>query len=142
MLNVVLLSMLLPLLLPPVHPQPADPLPEPVHGYPHPPAVVGPGYRLVNDARDKVGHIFIILIERFFVQRYDRWGYGFGSDGYLYDFVKRGDNKRARSYNPWGFGSDGYLYDFVKKRGDSKRARTYNPWGFGSDGYLYDFVKK
>merc|ERR1711915_686474 len=49
-------------------------------------------------------------------KKYDRWGYGFGSDGYLYDFVKKSNLvKRARSTNPWGFGSDGYLYDFVGK---------------------------
>jgi len=124
--KILFLSILLPLILPPAHSLPAAPLPQAVHGYPH--GGVEPRYRLAQVARDK---------------RYDRWGYGFGSDGYLYDFVKkRSGNKRARTYNPWGFGSDGYLYDFVKKSGDSKRARTYNPWGFGSDGYLYDFVKK
>ena len=73
--------------------------------------------------------------------RYDIWR-GFGSDGYLYDFVKRSDRntenyqrqedplvlpqtkpvfhrfQRSR-YDIWrGFGSDGYLYDFVKKRSD------------------------
>ena len=42
----------------------------------------------------------------------------------------------------WGFGSDGYLYDFVKKRSQDKRARNYDVWGFGSDGYLYDFVRR
>jgi len=124
--NILLLTLLLPLMLPPAHSLPAAPLAQAVHGYPH--GGVEPRYRLVKDARDK---------------RYDRWGYGFGSDGYLYDFVKRSDNnKRARTYNPWGFGSDGYLYDFVKKSGGNKRARAYNPWGFGSDGYLYDFVRK
>ena len=72
--------------------------------------------------------------------------------------------QRSR-YDIWrGFGSDGYLYDFVSKRSGeqyeapevedidtpntmpvihrSQRSR-YDIWrGFGSDGYLYDFVKK
>ena len=142
--KILFLSILLPLILPPAHSLPAAPLPQAVQGYPH--GGEEPRYRLVQVARDKVGYIFNIFLRDFLYdvfQRYDRWGYGFGSDGYLYDFVKkRSGNKRARTYNPWGFGSDGYLYDFVKKSGDSKRARTYNPWGFGSDGYLYDFVKK
>ena len=142
--NILLLTLLLPLMLPPAHSLPAAPLSQAVHGYPHGGAEAR--YRLTKDARDKVGNISNIFLRDFlFVvfQRYDRWGYGFGSDGYLYDFVKRSDNnKRARTYNPWGFGSDGYLYDFVKKSGGNKRARAYNPWGFGSDGYLYDFVRK
>ena len=54
------------------------------------------------------------------------------------------EEKRAKNYNPWGFGSDGYLYDFVKRvvpvrRQTKRRMRDY---GFGSDGYLYDFVRK
>ena len=67
--------------------------------------------------KDKVGlncnfDIFRLSI----IQRYDKWGYGFGSDGYLYDFVKkRSQDKRARNYDVWGFGSDGYLYDFVRR---------------------------
>ena len=67
------------------------------------------------------------------------------------------------NYEIWrGFGSDGYLYDFVRKRKERddlydaaarhhlapqpvlhrfQRSR-YDIWrGFGSDGYLYDFVK-
>merc|ERR1712012_289589 len=50
-------------------------------------------------------------------KKWDRYGMGFGSDGYLYDFVKRAPRMRGpgyRKYN-YGFGSDGYLYDFVKK---------------------------
>jgi len=82
----------------------------------------------------------------------NRWG--FGSDGYLYDFVKRFDSsrwgggsdghlydfaKRSKNFDSsrWGSGSDGYLQDFVpSKRFDSSR------WGGGSDGHLYDFAKK
>merc|ERR1712106_496834 len=66
-------------------------------------------------------------------------------------------NKRARNYNLWrGFGSDGYLYDFVKRSSIGARTRRgardlrsyfrqpkYQYWsGHGSDGYLYDFVRK
>ena len=115
--NILLLTILLHLILPPVYSLPAAPLSQAVQDYPH--GGVEPRYRLTKDARDKVGSISNIFLRDFlFVvfQRYDRWGYGFGSDGYLYDFVKkRSGNKRARSYNPWGFGSDGYLYDFVRK---------------------------
>merc|ERR1711971_1546692 len=46
----------------------------------------------------------------------NRWG--FGSDGHLYDFVKRFDSSR------WGGGSDGHLYDFAKRDGPS---RTLSP---------------
>ena len=66
--------------------------------------------------KDKVG--LKCIFDRFklsIIQRYDKWGYGFGSDGYLYDFVKRSQDKRARNYDVWGFGSDGYLYDFVRR---------------------------
>ena len=38
----------------------------------------------------------------------DRWGYG--SDGYLYDFAKRTPMDAMSRY-----GSDGYLYDFAKR---------------------------
>merc|ERR1712183_257540 len=74
--------------------------------------------------------------------------------------------KRATNYDDImaGFGSDGYLYDFVKKRnlgsgaGEDRteermmnafnqpvmqrfRKSKYPIWnGFGSDGYLYDFT--
>jgi len=61
----------------------------------------------------------------------NRWG--FGSDGYLYDFVKRFDSSR------WGGGSDGHLYDFAKRSGPSKKFDS-SRWGTGSDGYLQDFV--
>merc|ERR1719397_1347076 len=47
-------------------------------------------------------------------KKWDRYGLGFGSDGYLYDFVKRSSKRANRKYD-YGFGSDGYLYDFVKK---------------------------
>ena len=90
---------------------------------------------------------------KYFFQTYDRWGHGFGSDGYLFDFVKRSkarssaDNesllsgsteylKGAPKNDVFGYGSDGYLYDFVK------RSPKNNYFGYGSDGYLYDFVKK
>ena len=67
-------------------------------------------------------------------QRWDRWG--FGSDGYLYDFVKRAQPLPKRfDSSRWGGGSDGHLYDFAK-RFDSSR------WGGGSDGHLYDFAKR
>ena len=58
------------------------------------------------------------------VQRYDRWGYGFGSDGYLYDFVKkRSQDKRAADYprypnyssGVWGVGS-GASQQEIKRR--------------------------
>merc|ERR1712222_222326 len=65
----------------------------------------------------------------------NRWG--FGSDGYLYDFVKRFGPSKKFDSSRWGTGSDGYLQDFVpSKRFDSSR------WGGGSDGHLYDFAKK
>ena len=66
---------------------------------------------------------------------------GFGSDGYLYDFVKRSPKYSSPKY--FGYGSDGFLYDFVKRapRMRGPGYRRYN-YGFGSDGYLYDFVKK
>jgi len=76
-------------------------------------------------------------------KKWDKWGMGFGSDGYLYDFVKRAPKYVSPKY--FGMGSDGYLYDFVKRaprsRGYGPGYRKYN-YGFGSDGYLYDFVKK
>lgn len=74
-------------------------------------------------------------------KKWDRYGYGFGSDGYLYDFVKRSP-KYAPDY--YGYGSDGFLYDFAKRASRSRyypKSRNYR-YGFGSDGYLYDFVKK
>merc|ERR1712012_538325 len=74
-------------------------------------------------------------------KKWDRYGMGFGSDGYLYDFVKRSPKYSSPKY--FGYGSDGFLYDFVKRapRMRGPGYRKYN-YGFGSDGYLYDFVKK
>ena len=83
--------------------------------------------------------------------KYEIWR-GFGSDGYLYDFVSR--NREARRYQSsqpnYGF----YPLPlrpltpysnrmFFKSPGlKSSRSRKYDIWtGFGSDGYLYDFVK-
>ena len=71
------------------------------------------------------------------LQKWDRYGMGFGSDGYLYDFVKRAP-KTQSFYSPkyFGMGSDGYLYDFVKRAPSRIRGpgyRRYN-YGFGSDG--------
>ena len=65
---------------------------------------------------------------------------GFGSDGYLYDFVKRAPKTQRSYYSPkfFGMGSDGYLYDFVKRNPSRSRGpgyRRYN-YGFGSDGTL------
>ena len=80
-------------------------------------------------------------LSSFSLQKWDRYGYGFGSDGYLYDFVKRSP-KYAPDY--YGYGSDGFLYDFAKRAPRSRyypKSRNYR-YGFGSDGYLYDFVKK
>ena len=57
--------------------------------------------------------------------------FGGGSDGYMFDFVKR-----APKNDYFGGGSDGYMYDFAK------RAPKNNYFGGGSDGYIYDFVKK
>jgi len=62
----------------------------------------------------------------------NRWG--FGSDGYLYDFVKRFDSSR------WGGGSDGHLYDFAKRSGGLSKMFDSSRWGSGSDGYLQDFA--
>ena len=75
-----------------------------------------------------------------FVQKWDRYGMGFGSDGYLYDFVKRAP-RTQRFYSPkyFGMGSDGYLYDFVKRAPSRSRGpgyRRYN-YGFGSDGISF-----
>merc|ERR1712062_613447 len=76
-------------------------------------------------------------------KEWDKYGLGFGSDGFLYDFVKRTPTSKYNKYN--GFGSDGYLYDFTKRRTRSSPYRPYYRkynYGFGSDGYLYDFVRK
>merc|ERR1712107_18025 len=69
--------------------------------------------------------------------------------------------KRSKYELWWGYGSDGYLYDFVQKRPDPETEQETEPrppiisrpviwrhqrprhdiWrAFGSDGYLYDFV--
>merc|ERR1719186_1358989 len=53
----------------------------------------------------------------------------------------RSMKKRYNNKNMWGFGSDGYLYDFAK-RSQEKRLPMDDMWGFGSDGYLYDFTKR
>eukprot|EP00091_Calanus_sinicus_P014462 TRINITY_DN32011_c0_g1_i1.p1 TRINITY_DN32011_c0_g1~~TRINITY_DN32011_c0_g1_i1.p1 ORF type:complete len:142 (-),score=18.63 TRINITY_DN32011_c0_g1_i1:2-427(-) len=104
-LKTLLLPLLLCLALPPTQGRAAGRLPHPV-------PVVGDGLAVpswqmgLSNARDK---------------KYDRWGYGFGSDGYLYDFVKkRSEDKRARTYNPWGFESDGFLYDLSGNRNFSR----------------------
>ena len=54
---------------------------------------------------------------RLLFQKWDRYGLGFGSDGFLYDFVKRTPTSKYNKYN--GFGSDGYLYDFTKENPQS-----------------------
>ena len=65
---------------------------------------------------------------------------GFGSDGYLYDFVKRSPRfvDEPRYY---GYGNGGYLSDNAKRAPRNPFYKKYR-YGFGSDGYLYDFVKK
>merc|ERR1712127_1129693 len=69
-----------------------------------------------------------------FVKRFDASRWGGGSDGHLYDFAKRFDASR------WGGGSDGHLYDFVKR--DGEKRFDASRWGGGSDGHLYDFAKR
>jgi len=74
-----------------------------------------------------------------FVKRFDSSRWGGGSDGHLYDFAKRQSGSLSKKFDPsrWDTGSDGYLQDFApNKRFDSSR------WGGGSDGHLYDFAKK
>ena len=41
----------------------------------------------------------------------------------------------------WGFGSDGYLYDFAK-RSSEIGAKNPNMWGFGPNGFLNDFDQR
>ena len=73
--------------------------------------------------------------------KYDIWR-GFGSDGYLYDFVKKSYNyvEPKPKYVPpkpkiMPLHDKPVFYRF-------QRPRKYEYWrGFGSDGYLYDFVK-
>ena len=63
--NILLLTLLLPLMLPPAHSLPAAPLSQAVHGYPH--GGVEHRYRLVKDAMDKVGAISNILLRDFII---------------------------------------------------------------------------
>ena len=78
--------------------------------------------------------------------KYEIWR-GFGSDGYLYDFVDR--NRHTRRYQSskpnygflplTGFSSPMFYKSPTLK---SLRSHKYDVWGgIGSDGYLYDFVK-
>ena len=57
---------------------------------------------------------YLLIILFFFninnVSRFDSSRWGGGSDGHLYDFVKRGFQPSR-----WGSGSDGHLYDFAKR---------------------------
>ena len=67
---------------------------------------------------------------------------GFGSDGYLYDFVKRSAMPRfIEEPRHYGYGNGGYLNDYAKRAPRNPFYKKYR-YGFGSDGYLYDFVKK
>lgn len=67
---------------------------------------------------------------------------GFGSDGYLYDFVKRSVSPRfVEEPRYYGYGNGGYLSDNAKRAPRNPFYKKYR-YGFGSDGYLYDFVKK
>ena len=69
--------------------------------------------------------------------RYDIWR-GFGSDGYLYDFVKK---RSERSTQDYGEPLSLFLPKAKPVFHRFQRSR-YDIWrGFGSDGYLYDFVK-
>ena len=75
--------------------------------------------------------------------KYEIWR-GFGSDGYLYDFVDR--NREVRRYKiskpNYGFRRYSNLMFFKSPTQQSLRSHKYDIWpGFGSDGYLYDFVK-
>ena len=80
--------------------------------------------------------------------KYEIWR-GFGSDGYLYDFVNK--NRQARRYKSskpnYGFHRlpltrYSNLLAYNSPTLQSLRSHKYDirP-GFGSDGYLYDFVK-
>ena len=74
-------------------------------------------------------------------RRFDASRWGGGSDGHLYDFVKRGFQPSR-----WASGSDGHLYDFAKRLGDSNDKENTNTkqkdkMGSGSVGHLYDFVQ-
>ena len=50
-------------------------------------------------------------------RRFDASRWGGGSDGHLYDFVKRGFQPSR-----WASGSDGHLYDFAKRLGDNDKT--------------------
>ena len=74
-------------------------------------------------------------------RRFDASRWGGGSDGHLYDFVKRGFQPSR-----WASGSDGHLYDFAKRLGDSNDKENTNTkqkdkMGSGSVGHLYDIVQ-
>ena len=73
-------------------------------------------------------------------RRFDASRWGGGSDGHLYDFVKRGFQPSR-----WASGSDGHLYDFAKRLGDNDKENTNtkqkDKMGSGSVGHLYDFVQ-
>ena len=56
---------------------------------------------------------------RLLFQKWDRYGLGFGSDGFLYDFVKRTPNPKYKNLFGTNFGSNGYLYDFTKENPQS-----------------------
>jgi len=55
-------------------------------------------------------------------KKWDKYGLGFGSDGFLYDFVKRTPNQKYNNY--YGFGSDGYLFDFAKENPQSCKIQN------------------
>ena len=81
--------------------------------------------------------IFLNLTLNFVFQRskYEIWR-GFGSDGYLYDFVRKRNRYEPEIEVPKVsyLSSKPVIHRFQRSR--------YDIWrGFGSDGYLYDFVK-
>ena len=65
-------------------------------------------WKLLNlVARDKSGNPWEARYRPIVLRKWDRWGYGFGSDGWIYDFVKRlhddgGEHLRALQYRPRG----------------------------------------
>ena len=77
--------------------------------------------------------------------KYEIWR-GFGSDGYLYDFVDRNREGRGYRSSKPKYGLQRLPLMFFKSPAlpalQSLRGHKYDIWpGFGSDGYLYDFVK-
>ena len=83
--------------------------------------------------------------------KYEIWR-GFGSDGYLYDFVDRNREGRGYRSSKPKYGLQRLPLTqlsnlmFFKSPAlpalQSLRGHKYDIWpGFGSDGYLYDFVK-